>query len=111
MSVREIDPNDAVEYIIRAAPQYAKARAERVYIEEFRKTKKALLMKEVAELPLGAQEREAYASPEYDELLKGLRVAVEEEEMLKWMLVAAQARIDVYRTMEASNRNQDRAAR
>jgi len=34
--------------------------------------------------------------------------AVEEAERLRWMLVAAQARIDVFRTLEASNRNIDR---
>jgi hypothetical protein len=41
-------------------------------------------------------------------VLDGLKEAVEEAERLRWMLVAAQARIDVWRSQEASNRNIDR---
>ena len=52
---------------------------------------------------------EAYADVEYIELIKGLSVAVEKEEGLRWGLVAAQARIEVFRTLEASNRAIDRA--
>ena len=37
-----IDPNDAVNYILKHAPTYAKAKAERIYLEEFRKSKKAI---------------------------------------------------------------------
>jgi len=37
--------------------------------------------------------------------------AVEIEEKLKWDLIAAQARIEVWRTEQANNRNQDRTMR
>jgi hypothetical protein len=40
--------------------------------------------------------------------LEGLREAVEKAEELRWMLIAAQARLDIYRTQEASNRAIDR---
>jgi hypothetical protein len=43
-AAKEFDPDTAVSFIIKHAPLYAKAKAERVYLEEFRKTKKALLM-------------------------------------------------------------------
>jgi hypothetical protein len=43
-------------------------------------------------------------------LLEGLRAAVETEEELRWALVAAQARIDVWRSQEASARQEVRAA-
>ncbi len=43
---RPINPQAAVEELWKHAPAHAKAKAERVYLEEFRKTKKALLMKE-----------------------------------------------------------------
>ena len=43
---RSIDPQEAVDFIFRTAPAYAKAKAERIYLEEYRKTKKAILMKE-----------------------------------------------------------------
>ena len=106
----EINPHDAVDFIYRQAPKYAKAKAERVYLEEFRKSKKALLMKSCGESSVAAQEREAYSHAEYMELLKGLQAAVEAEETLRWGLVAAQARVEIWRTESANNRNMDRAA-
>ena len=30
------DPNDAVDFIFKTAPEYAKAKAERVQLQEFR---------------------------------------------------------------------------
>ena len=56
-----------------------------------------------------AAEIEAYADAAYVEILKGLAAAVEQEETLRWGLVSAQARIDVWRSTEASNRAMDKA--
>ena len=106
---RHIDPNEAVDALIKMAPQYAQAKAERIYLEEFRKSKKALLMQLHNDKPIGAQEREAYAHPEYIGLLAALQVAVEKEENLRWMMTAATTRVEVWRSQEASNRQQDRA--
>lgn len=103
------DPHDAVDYIIKHAKQFADAKAQRVYLEEFRKSKKALLMKQSIESALGAQERDAYAHAEYVELLKGLKEAVAIEEKLRWDLIAAQARIEIFRTESANNRMIDRS--
>lgn len=103
------DPHKAVDYIIEHAQLFAKAKAERVYIEEYRKSLKALLMKRSMESAIGAQEREAYAHEEYIELLKGLKQAVEVEEKLRWDLIAAQARVEVWRTEQANNRAEGKA--
>jgi hypothetical protein len=103
------DPHDAVDYIIKHARQFADAKAQRVYLEEFRKSKKALLMKQSIESALGAQERDAYAHAEYVELLKGLKEAVAIEEKLRWDLIAAQARVDIWRTEQANMRNEGKA--
>jgi hypothetical protein len=100
----ERDPNDAVDYILRNSPKFAKAKAERVYIEEYRKSLKAILMKRSLENAIGAQEREAYAHEEYQQLLEGLRDAIEIEEKLRWDLIGAQARIDIWRTEQANQR-------
>jgi len=107
-----IDPNDAIDFMIANAKKYAQAKANRVYCEEYRKTMKAELCKEALVAgfeAVNAQEREAYSHPDYKEHLKAIKQAIEEEERLRWMLVAAQARIDVWRSLEASNRAQDRA--
>jgi len=100
-------PYKAIEFILEQAPKFAEAKAQRVYIENFLRTKKALLMKEaqVKGIDSGvAQEREAYAHPEYQELLRGLQVATEREETLKWKLIAAQMKSDIWRSEQASER-------
>jgi len=106
----ERDPHKAVDYIIANASKFAQARANRVYLEEFRKSKKAMLMKQSSESSAVAQERDAYAHPEYLGLLDGLRQAVETEEKLRWDLIAAQARVEVWRTEQATARAEGRAA-
>ena len=109
MSEREIDPNKAVDFIRDNGKKFAQAKADRIYLEEYRKSLKAILMKRSGENAVNAQEREAYAHPEYQELLKGLREAVEAEETLRWQMVAAEARVEVWRSQEASNRAEYRA--
>jgi len=87
----------------------AKAKANVVYLTEFRKSKKAILMRE-AELKgmKTGQERESYAysHPEYIELLEGLKVAVETNESLRNRMMIAKERIGVYRTHEANKRKE-----
>jgi hypothetical protein len=100
-------PYKAIEFILEQAPRFAEAKAQRVYIENFLRTKKALLMKEAMAKGIDsgvAQEREAYAHPEYQELLLGLQVATEREEALKWKLIAAQMKSDIWRSEQASER-------
>lgn len=107
--IRDTDPHKAVDHIIRHAGSFAKAKAERVYLEEFRKSKKALLMGQSDARSAVEREQHAYAHPEYLEVLDGIKAAVEVEEKLKWDLVAAQARVDIWRTEQANNRLQDRS--
>ena len=109
---KPIDPQAAVEELWRCAPAHAKAKSERVYLEEFRKSKKALLMKQAGVDGVktsAAQEVEAYADPEYQALLEALRDAVEREELARWRMVSCQAAIEVWRSQEASNRAEARA--
>lgn len=109
MTERTIDPHEAIDFIYRGGAKLAKARAERTYMEEYRKSLKAILMKKSGESSVAAQEREAYSHADYLAHLKGLQEAVEQEEGLRWAIVAAEARIDVWRSQEASNRRIDRA--
>jgi len=107
------DINNAVDYLYTHGAKYAEAKGHRVYLEEYRKSQKAMLMKaalaEGRAKTAAAAEVEAYADPAYVEVLKGLQAAVEREEELRWGLVSAQARIDVWRSNEASNRVMDKA--
>ncbi len=106
-----IDPNKAVDFLLANAGKYAKAKAERVHIEEYRKSKKALLMAECPEKAANAREQYAYSHPEYIALLDGVIAAVEVEEQLRWPQIAAQLRVEIWRSQEASNRAQDRSMR
>jgi hypothetical protein len=51
------------------------------------------------------------AHPDYLVIVEGIKVAMLEEEKLKYFLEAAKLRAEIWRTTEASNRNQDRATR
>ena len=103
------DPHKAVDYILKHAALFAKAKAERTYIEEYRKSLKSILMKRSMETAIGAQERDAYAHPEYVQLLDGLKEAVLIEERLKWDITAATLRVEIWRTEQANNRAEGRA--
>ena len=111
--IKEKDINDAVDYLYTHGRKYAEAKAHRTYLEEYRKSQKSMLMKAAMSggiKTVAAAEIEAYSDPSYIELLKGLEAAVEAEETYRWGLISAQARIDVWRSQEASNRTMDRAA-
>lgn len=99
---------DAVDFIYNHSTQYAKAKAHRVYMEEYRKSLKAILMKRSLENAVNAQEREAYSHDDYVRHLKAIEEAVMAEEELRWQMVAKQAEIEVWRSQEASNRLLDR---
>lgn len=107
------DINDAVDYLYTHGRKYAEAKAHRIYLEEFRKSQKAMLMKSSISdgraKTSAAAEVEAYSDPSYIEVLKGIEGAVEQEETFRWGLISAQARIDVWRSNEASNRVMDKA--
>ena len=93
----------ANDFIRDNAGHLAEAKANRIYLEQFRKSKKAMLVSEVSGT---VQEREAhaYAHKDYLELLHGLREAVEVEEKLRWQMTAAQTKIEIWRTQSANER-------
>lgn len=107
-----MNPEDAAELIREKAPAYGEAKAQRVYLEEFRRVQKALLMKDAQTMGIeaaNAQEREALADPQYRQVLKGLSAAIEKEETLRWELESLRLDIEIFRTKEATNRLVNRA--
>jgi hypothetical protein len=102
-------PQRAIQYLIDTAPLYAKAKADRMYLEEFRKSRKAQLMSQAGTEVLGKQEVYAYAHADYVGILEGIREAVEKEEKYRWLMTAAQARIEVWRTEQYSARMEMKA--
>jgi hypothetical protein len=101
------DVEERAQFIRDNAGPYGNAKGRRTYLDEFRKSKKALLMKDALRKGIeaaNAQEREAYANPEYRELLEALAWAIEEEETLKWKIEAARLDIEIWRTRQATER-------
>jgi hypothetical protein len=98
------EPTKAIQYLIDTAPLYAKAKADRMYLEEFRKSRKAQLMSQAGTEVLGKQETYAYAHQDYIGILEGIRQAVETEEKYRWLMTAAQARISVWQTEQYNAR-------
>ena len=105
---KKTDANEAIDFIYKNAKPFAQAKANRVYCEEFRKSKKALLMAESSAEAANAREQYAYSHPDYLSLLDAYKASVEIEEELRWKMVSAQARIEVWRSEEASARLMDR---
>jgi len=103
------EPTKAIQFLIDTAPLYAKSKADRMFLEEFRKSRKAQLTSQAGTEVLGKQETYAYAHPEYIEILEGIRQAVEKEEKYRWLMTAAQARIEVWRTEQYSARMEIKA--
>lgn len=106
----------ANDYIRDNAVDYAEAKAQRVYLEEFRKSKKALLFSQCPcnpgdKVTVAERENYAYSHPEYVEILHGLQAAVEKEEEIRWRMKAAELKINLFQTQQASNRLIDRTHR
>lgn len=88
--------------------EYAQAKAARVKLEHYRKVKKARLMKwaerELKCQTTAAQEREAYAHSDYEEVISGLEAATETETRLYWELEMLRMEFEAWRTRAANNR-------
>jgi hypothetical protein len=93
----------AINFILTNASKFAQAKGTRVQLEEYRKSKKAILMSN-EEGTLGAKEIYAYAHPEYVALLMDIKQAIVEEEELKYKLEAAKLRVEVWKTEEYTKR-------
>jgi hypothetical protein len=105
----EVEAQKAIDFIRDNAPKFAQAKAERTYIENALKSKKAILMADADASSLGAKEMYAYAHPDYMQLLMGLKAAVAIEEEIKWMIEAAKLRFEHYKIECFNNRVEARA--
>ena len=94
----------AIEYLRDSATKAAKARAEFGYVSEYRKVIKAQIMRENDDKPLGAQEAIAYSDPRYKAHLEAIKEAEERAEYHRFMRVAAEAKIEAWRTQSSNER-------
>lgn len=98
---------DALRETIEPA---ARARAYRLFIEKNVDRLQALAEKEILEtgasfdLAANALKREALARPEHFAMLKGLREAVYQDELMRNKRDTAKALIEAWRTQQATDR-------
>ena len=107
--ISESDVERAVEFLRESAEKAAMARANRIYLESWVKVVLAQQMAEWTDESLGAQERIARCSQEYQDALKGLREAVREDEYHRFKRDAAAALIEAWRTLQANARAEGKA--
>jgi hypothetical protein len=75
---------------------------------EYRKSLKAMLMRECIDKTESAKMSYAYSHPTYLKHLEGLKEAVGIAEFLRWRMVGAEAKIEVWRSLEATNRTESK---
>jgi len=107
----EIDPIRALQFLKTNAEGYGAAKGKRIYIENYLKSIKSILMAELKgdgkkEISLGAKEMYAYSHPDYRQQLEALETAVKEEEKLKYLLEAAKLQIEVFKANEYTRRTE-----
>ena len=104
--ISDQDLERALDWLRDNANAAAKARAERLYLEEWLGSKRAQLAAGfmASGASAAAADMQAKASPEYQEALDGFKAAVEADERLRWHRTRADAVIEVYRTQAATRR-------
>jgi hypothetical protein len=90
-----------IEYV---APSYAQAKANTYQLQEFKKTQRSLLYGKAVGKTVADKENWVSMQPEVAESIKGVAVAIEREERLRWELKVAELHIEVWRTEQANRR-------
>ncbi len=94
----------ALEWMMDNVTKLAQATANRKYIEDYKKVKWSTLVLQAPEGTVAIKEAWATAHTDYSGVLEGLKVAVQEESELKHLFTIAEAKIEVWRTIQANNR-------
>lgn len=102
--ISDDEAEKAVDYMRDNARKTAQAVANSEHMQEYRKVLKARIMREHSDLPLGAQEREAYADSRYEQHIKAAQTAAEEAEYQEWMMTAAEAKLSAWQTQSRNAR-------
>lgn len=105
--ISDDEAEKAVDFLRDNAIEAAQARADRIYVEQFRKTVKANLMREfdAGNTSIAAQERDAYSDPRYLAQLDAIQEAVFRDEKCRFLREAAMAKLEAWRTLSANTRD------
>jgi len=109
MTEQEISPFKALDFMRDNADKLGKLKGQMVYMQEKRKTVKAIIMASSSERTESAKETYAYSHEEYIQHLVEMRDAIAEYETLRILVAAAEAKIAVWRSLESSARSEVRS--
>lgn len=107
ISDNEIDR--ALSFLRDSAPEAATARANRLHLDDYSRVLKATIMSEHLSETVGAQERYAYGDVRYKNHLEALKLAIFEDEKMRFLRDAANAKIEVWRSQQANARAEGKA--
>lgn len=94
----------ALHWMMENVTKLAQATANRKYLDDYKKVKHSTLMLAAPKGTDSYKKAWASAHDDYDEVLKGLKISVEEETRLKHLFTIAEAKIEVWRTLQANSR-------
>lgn len=107
--ISDNDIDRALTFLRDSAPEAAQARATRLHLDDYSRVLKATIMSEHLAETVGAQERYAYGDIRYKNHLEALKQAIFDDEKMRFLRDAAQARIEVWRSVQANARAEGRA--
>lgn len=103
--ITEPQVQESMDYLFDSAMAAAQARADREVLEQGLKRVKAIEMRDANGKTIGERETTAYASDAYKVALEGLREAITKDETFRALRAAHAARIEAWRTQQATMRS------
>lgn len=104
--ITQTEAEESLDFLLNHAADGAKIRANRLILEEYTRVIKSEIMCMFPEMPVSAQERQAYAHPRYKAHLEVLRTAIAEDTEHHFRREAADARLRAWISQQASERAQ-----
>ena len=98
------DAEDALEFMHDNCFKLAEAKAHKEQVKEFMKIEQSRLFLEAPKGSIAERQAWALAHESYANLVKGHAEAVKQEHRLTMQFKAAEATIEVWRTIQANNR-------
>lgn len=107
--ITENEIERALDFLRDNAEPAAKARAERLYLEQWQKTVKAQEMAKHGDISSAKAEMLALTSKPYIDALIAYKAAIYEDERIRFLVSAAEAKIEAWRSLEATRRAEGKA--
>ena len=96
--ISQAEAEKAWEYLRDTSKEASDRESERGWVEDYQKVVKANIMSEHIDLPVNAQEREAYKSVEYITHLDAVKCARQKDIEMRYLREAAKLKVTMWQT-------------